>query len=138
MKNNYIEDFRCALKKEGLKYTSQRYNVLKFLFDNKGHFECDDILFSLKKKGSNISRATIYRTLDILVKYDFARKLILDGTAKYENKINTKHHDHMICIESGDIIEFCSDEIEKIQDNIAKRNGYEVVRHVHHLFENYA
>ena len=68
MKNNYIEDLRSALRKEGLKYTSQRYNVLKFLFDNKGHFECDDILFSLKNEGSNISRATIYRTLDVLVK----------------------------------------------------------------------
>ena len=99
-----INDFKAALKKERMKFTDQRYMVLKFLFDNKGHFECEDIISRLKKKNKKVSRATVYRTLDILVKYDFARKLVLDdGVARYENKIDSPHHDHMICIDTGKI-----------------------------------
>tara|TARA_Y100000996_G_C22530657_1_gene646297 strand:+ start:863 stop:1282 length:420 start_codon:yes stop_codon:yes gene_type:complete len=130
-----INDFKAALKKERMKFTDQRYMVLKFLFDNKGHFECEDIISRLKKKNKKVSRATVYRTLDILVKYDFARKLVLDdGVARYENKIDSPHHDHMICIDTGDIIEFECDEIERLQDEIAAEKGYEVIKHVHQLF----
>ena len=130
-----INDFKAALKKERMKFTDQRYMVLKFLFDNKGHFECEDIISRLKKKKKKVSRATVYRTLDILVKYDFARKLVLDdGIARYENKIDSPHHDHMICIDTGDIIEFECDEIERLQDEIAAEKGYEVIKHVHQLF----
>ncbi len=130
-----INDFKAALKKERMKFTDQRYMVLKFLFDNKGHFECEDIIARLKKKNKKVSRATVYRTLDILVKYDFARKLVLDdGVARYENKIDSPHHDHMICIDTGDIIEFECDEIERLQDEIAAEKGYEVIKHVHQLF----
>ena len=130
-----INDFKVALKKERMKFTDQRYMVLKFLFDNKGHFECEDIISRLKKKNKKVSRATVYRTLDILVKYDFARKLVLDdGVARYENKIDSPHHDHMICIDTGDIIEFECDEIERLQDEIAAEKGYEVIKHVHQLF----
>ena len=135
MKDKILIDFKTALKKEGMKFTDQRYLVLKFLFDNKGHYECEDIINELKKKKLKVSRATIYRTLDILVKYNFARKLVLDdGVARYENKIDSPHHDHMICIDTGEIIEFECPEIENLQDSIAKKHGYEVVKHVHQLF----
>ena len=89
----------------------------------------------IKEKKQKVSRATIYRTLDILVKYSFARKLILDdGIARYENKLFTEHHDHMIDIENNEIIEFYSEELEQLQDNIAKEYGYEIVKHIHQLF----
>ena len=130
-----IHDFKLALKKERMKFTDQRYMVLKFLFDNKGHFECDDIIQRLKRKNKKVSRATVYRTLDILVKYDFARKLVLDdGVARYENKIDSPHHDHMICVDTGDIIEFECEEIERLQDEVALEKGYKVIKHVHQLF----
>ena len=131
-----IDAFKSALKKENLKFTSQRYAIFKFLNNNEGHYDCDKIITYLRKgKQYNISRATIYRTLDLLVKYDFADKMILDdGIARYESKIDKKHHDHMICIETGKIIEFTNDEIENIQDEIAKKHGYEIVNHVHQLF----
>ena len=57
-----------------------------------------------------------------------------DGIARYENKIDSLHHDHMICIDSGKIIEFHSSDIEDIQEQIAKNHGYEIVKHVHQLF----
>ena len=65
----------------------------------------------------------------------FAEKMILDdGVARYESKVDRRHHDHMICIETGKILEFRSDEIESIQEKIAKDMGYEIVKHVHQLF----
>jgi len=135
MQNSYILDFKNILKKENLKFTDQRYAIFKFLINNKGHYECDEIVQGLKKNNIRISRATAYRTLDILVKYGMARKMILDdGIARYENKINSTHHDHMICVDSGKIIEFGSPEIESIQDEIAKKHGYEIVKHIHQLF----
>ena len=135
MNKKYIEDFKNVLKKEQLKFTVQRYAIFKFLVDNHGHFECEDIIKKVNSKGVEVSRATAYRTLDILVKHNFARKLTLDdGIARYENKIGVKHHDHMICIDSGEIIEFESPEIEKIQDDIAESKGYKIIKHVHQLF----
>ena len=131
----HIDNFKSALKKEGLKFTEQRLQLFKFLYENKGHFECEELIIEMNKKNQKVSRATIYRTLDILVKYNFVRKLVLDdGVARYENKISTKHHDHMICIATGDIIEFFNDDIERIQDEIAEKNGYVIVKHVHQLF----
>ena len=135
MDNKYIDQFKDALKEENLKYTTQRFSIFEFLFSNKGHFECDQIIEKLKKKKVKVSRATAYRTLDLLVKYDFARKMILDdGVSRYENKVDSPHHDHMICIDTGKIIEFESVEIEKIQEDIAKKRGYEIVKHIHQLF----
>ena len=135
MKNSYILDFKQALKKENLKFTSQRYAIFKFLVSNNGHYDCDEIIDKLKSNEIKVSKATAYRTLDLLVQYNFARKMILDdGIARYENKINSPHHDHMICIDSGKIIEFHSSDIEDIQEQIAKKHGYKIVKHVHQLF----
>ena len=130
-----INKFKSVLKKENLKFTDQRFLVFTTLLKYKDHFECDDIIKIINKKGKRVSRATAYRTLDLLVKYDFARKMILDdGIAKYENKISSEHHDHMIDIETNEIIEFINDDIEKIQDEIAHSHGYKIVKHVHQLF----
>lgn len=57
-----------------------------------------------------------------------------DGIARYENKMDSPHHDHMICIDTGKILEFHSAEIEDIQESIAKEKGYIIVKHIHQLF----
>ena len=136
MKKSFVNDFKQALKKEGLKFTDQRYTIFKFLIDNNEHYDCDSIIQKLWQKNKvKVSKATAYRTLDLLVKYDFAKKMILDdGIARYENKLDYKHHDHMICIETGKIIEFSCQEIEDLQEEIAKERGYVIVKHVHQLF----
>ena len=135
IKSKYINQFKNALKKEGLKFTNQRFIVFKVLLINEGHFDCEDIIRMVDNSNQKVSRATIYRTLDILVKYNFARKLILDdGVARYENKLLTDHHDHMIDIETNQIIEFYSEELERLQDDIAAKHGYEIVKHIHQLF----
>ena len=75
--DKYIDKFKNALKKENLNFTEQRYAVLKTLFENDGHYDCEEIVQLISEKKLKTSRATVYSTLDILVKYDFARKLVL-------------------------------------------------------------
>ena len=124
-----------ALKKEGLRFTEQRKSIWDEITSSDDHREAEDIYLSLRKKNINVSRATVYRTIDVLVKNNLVRKLdIGDAPSKYENKIDSHHHDHMICLETGDIIEFYNEELENLQDEIAKKHGYKVVRHVHQLF----
>ncbi len=134
-KNQYKEKFIEALKQENLKFTNQRFAIFEDVLYGKKHRECEEILQSLSKKDVNVSRATVYRTLDILVKYELIRKMdIGDGRIRYEGKIDDPHHDHMICVETGKIIEFVSDEIEMIQDKIAEEHGYKIIKHIHQLF----
>ena len=124
-----------ALKKEGLRFTEQRKFIWDEITSSDDHREAEDIFLSLRKKNINVSRATVYRTIDVLVKNNLVRKLdIGDAPSKYENKIDSHHHDHMICLETGDIIEFYDEELENLQDEIAKKHGYKVIRHVHQLF----
>ena len=135
MNKNLKNQFKELLSKEGMKMTSARLAVLDDILSNNEHRECEEIFSDLIKKKVKISRATTYRTLDVLVKYDYIRKLdIGDGKIRYEKKLGNPHHDHMICIETGDIIEFHNEAIETLQDKIAEKHGYEIVRHVHQLF----
>ncbi len=130
-----IENFKKLLSKEAMKFTAARMAVLENLMSSEEHRECEEIFQDLLNNEVKISRATVYRTLDVLVKYEYIRKLdIGDGKLRYEKKIGNPHHDHMICIETGDIIEFHNESIERIQDEIAEKHGYEIVRHVHQLF----
>ena len=94
-----------------------------------------DRFISIRSKGVKVSRATVYRTIDVLVKNKLVRKLdVGDGKNRFESKFDEEHHDHMICLETGNIIEFYNSRLEQLQEKIALDNGYELVRHVHQLF----
>ena len=130
-----LNQFRDVLRQKRLKFTPQRVAVLEEITDGHGHRECEDIYLALKQNGKHISRATVYRTMDILVRHNFARKMELgDGRVRYESKMGSPHHDHMICVETGDIIEFFNEDLEELQEKIANEHGYTIVRHVHQLF----
>tara|TARA_Y100001970_G_scaffold233176_1_gene290505 strand:+ start:332 stop:754 length:423 start_codon:yes stop_codon:yes gene_type:complete len=135
MKKNIIILLKEVLKKEGLRFTKQRMAVWDEIKDSNEHHDADKIYENIKSKNLNVSRATVYRTLDILAKNKLIRKLdVGDGRIRYEAKISKDHHDHMICLETGKIIEFYNEEIERLQDTIAKKHGYKVIRHSHQLF----
>tara|TARA_X000000368_G_scaffold396256_1_gene364387 strand:+ start:550 stop:972 length:423 start_codon:yes stop_codon:yes gene_type:complete len=123
------------LKSEGLRYTEQRKAIWDEIRDSNEHRDAEDIYLKLKSNGVSVSRATVYRTIDVLVKNRLVRKMdVGEGRSLFEPRLDNKHHDHMICIDTGDIIEFYNEELENLQDKIAAENGYEVVRHVHQLF----
>ena len=127
--------FKNILRRERLKYTPQRVAVLKEIIKDQQHRECEDIYLALRQKGSHVSRATVYRTMDILVKNGYARKMeIGDGRARYESKIGRPHHDHMVCTLCGEIIEFVDQDVEDLQKKIAKSYHFKLQRHIHQLF----
>ena len=130
-----IQILKEVLQKEGLRFTRQRLAVWTEIGNSREHRDADDIFISIRSKGVKVSRATVYRTIDILVKNKLVRKLdIGDGRSRFESKIDEEHHDHMICLETGNIIEFYNSRLEQLQEKIALDNGYELVRHVHQLF----
>ena len=137
---NYTDKLKDILKNEGLRYTKQRQQVWDEIRSSAEHRDAEEIYIQINKAsklntGEKVSRATVYRTIDVLVKNNLVRKMELgDGRALYEHKIDEEHHDHIICVETGKIIEFYNDELEKIQEDIVKEHGYELVRHVHQLF----
>jgi Fe2+ or Zn2+ uptake regulation protein len=133
--NKNKENLTEVLKKEGLRYTLQRQSVWDEIKRSEKHRDAEDIYQSLRNESIRVSRATVYRTIDVLVKNRMVRKMdVGDGKSLYEPKLDNDHHDHMICVDSGKIIEFFDEELELLQDKIAKKYGYKVVRHVHQLF----
>jgi len=124
-----------ALKKEGLRYTRQRQAIWDELSASDEHRDAEEIYLALYNSGLKVSRATVYRTIDVLVKNNLVRKLDLgDGRARYENKMDTAHHDHLICVQCGKIEEFMDNVIENRQEVIVENFGYRLIRHIHQLF----
>ena len=135
MDENIILKIKKVLQDEGFRLTKQRKAVWDELEKSNDHYDADRIYENIKAKKISVSRATVYRTLDVLSKNKFIRKLdVGDGRIRYEAKTSKDHHDHMICLETGKIIEFFNEDLEKLQDEIAKKYGYKVVRHSHQLF----
>ena len=130
-----IQILKEVLQKEGLRFTRQRLAVWMEIRISREHRDADDIYISIRSKGVKVSRATVYRTIDVLVKNELVRKLdVGDGRSRFESKVDEEHHDHMICLDTGNIIEFYNSRLEQLQEKIALDNGYELVRHVHQLF----
>ena len=122
------------LQKSGLRYTRQRQAVLDELNRGQDHRDVEEIYFSMKERGLNVSRATVYRTLELLVKYNLVRRLYLgEGKYRFENR-KGKHHDHIICLDCNKIMEFMNDQIEMLQEKVAKEYGFTLTKHVFQLY----
>ena len=119
---------------KGVKLTDQRKIIAKVMSESDDHPDVDELYKRVSKIDSKISIATVYRTVKlfeesgILAKHDFK-----GGKARYE-KLNESHHDHLIDIKTGEIIEFVDDEIEKLQKKVAEKYGYELVDHKLELY----
>jgi Fur family ferric uptake transcriptional regulator len=118
------------LRKLGLKVTHPRMRILEILDSNEGrHFSAEDIYRQLLEQHDDIGLATVYRVLTqfeaagMVLKHNFE-----GGQAVYELD-RGRHHDHMIDVETAKVIEFSSEEIERIQHEIAARHGYAIVDH---------
>lgn len=135
IQDSTIQKFKAALKAESLRLTPQRVAILADVLESEEHRECDDILASLKRKNIAVSRATIYRTLDILQQAGFVRRLDVGAApSRYENKVAQDHHDHMICLNCGKIFEFIDMEVEARQVQISREYDFQLTSHVHQLF----
>lgn len=126
-----LEEFQTILKENTLKFTKQRELVLKFLYENEGHFTPEDIYNLLKQKypDINIGIATVYRTLSLLETSHIASSISFGVQGKKYELGLKKHHDHLICSKCGKIIEFYDETIETIQEEIAKKFNFKMTDH---------
>ena len=126
-----LEKFQNLLKDNTLKFTKQRELVLKFLYENNGHFTPEDIYTQLKQQypDINIGIATVYRTLALLETSDIASSISFGAQGKKYELGLKKHHDHLICTKCGEIIEFYDETIEEKQEEIAKKFNFQMHDH---------
>ena len=123
---------RC--KASGIRLTAQRKLIIKVIEDSSDHPNVEELFKRANAIDNKISIATAYRTVKLLQDTGILARLEFnDGKSRYEDAVR-KHHDHLIDIDSGEVIEFVDDEIELIQSKIAKRLGYELVGHKLELY----
>jgi len=133
--NSKSERFQALLQEKGLKYTYERKCIYEEVRHVDHHFDADSLYERFKKKGLRISRDTVYRTLPLLLESQVVQKSAGAGKGEFYERVSVKgHHDHMICIQCGKIIEFQCKEIEKLQDQMCARYNFRLVFHDHRLF----
>ena len=118
------------LKEAGLKVTHPRKRILNVLEDNRTkHVTADDIYRSLVTDGEEIGLATVYRVLNQFETAGIVEKHNFEGGQAYYELDEGSHHDHMVDVDSGEVVEFVNEEIEKLQHQIAAEHGYEIEDH---------
>ena len=128
------ETIEQKCKKKGVKLTDQRKIIAKVMSNSHDHPDVNELYLRVSKIDSKISIATVYRTVKlfeeagIITKHDFK-----GGKARYE-EVNEGHHDHLIDVNSGEIIEFVDNEIEILQKKVAEKYGYNLVDHKLELY----
>jgi len=122
-----------CIKKE-VKLTDQRKIIAKVMTEANDHPNVDELYNRVSKIDSKISIATVYRTVKLFEEFGIlAKHEFKGGKARYE-QLNESHHDHLIDIKSGEIIEFVDQEIEKLQKKVAEKYGYDLVDHKLELY----
>jgi Fur family transcriptional regulator, ferric uptake regulator len=132
-----VQRFEVYLRSNRLKLTPQRRRVFERVFATHEHFSAETLFEWLRaagKDGPAVSRATVYRTLDLLERGGFVESLDTgQGGLMYEHVLGHHHHDHMVCVECGGIEEFHERRIEELQAEAAMACGFTVTGHVHRL-----
>ena len=121
---------RQELRKAGLKITLPRLKILEILenADNR-HLSAEDIYRDLLESGEEIGLATVYRVLTQFEGAGLVTRHNFEGGHSVFELDDGEHHDHMVCVDSGDVIEFKSDEIEQLQNDVAEKHGFELIDH---------
>ena len=129
--NETIEE-KCLAK--GVKLTEQRKIIAKVMSSSKDHPDVDELYKRVSNIDPKISIATVYRTIKLFAEEGIVTKHgFKGGKARYE-ELSESHHDHLIDIKTGEIIEFVDEEIEKLQNKVAEKYGYKLVDHKLELY----
>lgn len=130
-----MERFRQYMRDRNLPLTHQREAVASALFHSQEHLSVEDVEAVLRTKAVRVGKATVYRTLDLLVRAGLASERDFgDGFKRFEPRGITSHHEHLICVDCGKVVEFTSERIERMKSLIADEHGF---RHHHHRLEIY-
>lgn len=122
--------FEIYLRNKGLKMTSARETVLQAFLRSEGHLSAEDLLAAAKRIDPGLGQATVFRTLKLLADAGLAQDACKDeGPRRYEHVYKHSHHDHLVCVGCGRLIEFCHPRIEKAQNEIFKEFGFRATGH---------
>lgn len=125
------------LEEHNLKHTKQRDVILEAFLGSRGHVTSEELYQLVREQNPNIGYTTVYRTMKLLADAGVAQERHFDdGVTRYE--LEQEHHDHLVCLRCGRIIEFECEEIEVAQSHVAREHGFEVLRHRHELYGNCA
>lgn len=120
-------DFAQTLRNAGLRVTQQRLILMSILMDSSDHPNADEILARARAVDDSVSLATVYRTLSALEETGLIRKLSLDNEPARFEITPVADHDHIIDIDSGEVIEIANDDISRLRHRIARELGFEIV-----------
>ncbi len=133
--DRWHDQLRAYLEKASLKYSDQRWKIAKQILTSTGHFSAQDIVRDVMKANPGIGAATVYRNIKVLSDAQILRETLTDasGTVVYE-PYDEEHHDHIVCLDCGEIFEFHDSKIEAQQQKVAETLEFTQVRHRHVLF----
>ena len=127
--------FRDFMATKGLKATRQRDAILDAFLASNRHMSIEELYLKLRAKNPRIGYATVYRTLKLFAESGIAREIQFgDGQTRYEHVAEGEHHDHLVCLHCGTIIEFENETIEKLQDAVAEGYGFIIETHKLELY----
>ena len=127
--------FHQLLKERGLKTTRQRDEIVRTFMEAGSHLSVDELYQRVRQRNSRIGYATVYRTLKLMAESGWASsRQFGDRTARFEHRAKGEHHDHLICLSCGKIVEFESERIEALQSRIARREGFRIFDHKLELY----
>ncbi len=127
----FIHLFRRYLREQGLPVTQQRESVADMVFSTPGHLSVEDIEAALKDQGEKIGKATIYRTMEILVRSGLVEERDFgEGFKRYEHLFGAQpEHEHLICTHCGKVTEFQSPQVVRLQEEVSRAHGFISTRH---------
>jgi Fur family ferric uptake transcriptional regulator len=134
-----LEHFRALLhdhmEKRGLRSTDQRKLIVETFFKAAHHISIEELLAEVRAQDKRVGYATVYRTLKLLTECGVAfERKFGDGLTRYELADESSHHDHLICIDCGKIIEFEEPQIEELQERVAAHYGFVLKTHKHEMY----
>ena len=109
--------------------TGGRFRVFEGALQEPGHFDADGLYLKLRARGEKVSRATVYRTLDLLVEAGFLSKMLTETQAIYELIRGRSHHDHLVCTACGGTLEVFSEALEKAQEELCAKHAFLATSH---------
>lgn len=120
-----VAKFREFLELKKLKVTGERMKIIDHVFERHNHFEADQLLQSMRERGLRVSRPTVYRTLNLLVEAGLLRELRFGRRSAYEHNYGYPAHEHLFCDKCGSVTEFVSEELNRLQDEICQKFGFQ-------------
>lgn len=133
--NVNLDAFMGYMGRKGLNFTAQRKIIAEAFFGFPGHHTLEEFYRYVAEIDPGIGQTTVYRTLKLLCEAGLASEIqFADNITRYEVAHPSRHHDHMICLDCGDILEICDPRIESLQREIAQSHGYVLLGHSHNLY----